>query len=789
MNVRPNSGTWLVAAQELCGPRVLKLTHIQRAPQPQLTQALEHIGDNQPNILLPESHGIAHSYYYELLEYFPRGSLAQQRESLTDTALTALVKQITSVLQTLHRRSIETRGAAVIHSDIKPSNILVASNTRTNTQFLLTDFHSAVFAEQQGVGVTQYTPKYAAPEVLRTKMVYPASDYWSLGMVIMELYLGAHPLSNLDQSQASSLITRGWDPPFDKITDCRWRALCAGLLQERLEQRWDSADIREWLAGSPSRISRGLELIGDIASDQPFHINGTPIFTADGLARAMLQDWNTELIHDKTLAHWVTESLQRPDIAALLHRVQTTNTSDDLRLLHFCHSIIYSPPSPNSKRTNQQLPAVWRGIEINERNIAAAAHAARHGDHEQLDWLRSLLEGDGFDFHAQQGYQAIGELGQRLTEGYNRYQQAWSHLISHGAPAATRPSETEGLLETVELLCNPTMRTQLRQEAGEFFSHANLLVREPWFLHLGTDLSALNDAELLILRRLERISLITEINIGSLDELGQIDPARLRNSTIHLRSQAALLEKLAIPPSEPIMELLPGDTFNTQPPSSLLERIRYWWASPWSSHPNWSDNQDEDENAPEEIELRVQIVRMLPVHQNIPIQPSFEAYLLRISWNASREWRLRLRITHPARIVQRIRMTTPLLPESGAMTLAVTSDTQIRLIARSGWFRRTATQPITIWFNPNPVFTPAATHTIHYEHHFSRITDPITTAETKIRKFDSTMHHRQRSLLKGNTHQRPTNLRAAPTSALMTPEHTKRKFKHLMQSLLNLYPE
>lgn len=144
----------------------------------------------------------------------------------------ALFLQVLEAVEFAHSKG-------VLHRDIKPSNVLVTEEG----QVRLLDFGVARLLERGDTQLTQVygralTPEYASPEQLNDGDPGPASDVYSLGVLLYELLAGTLPR----KADAASPLQ---DPPAP--------AKPSTLIDPQ------SAQVR---AGTPERISRLLK--GDL---------------------------------------------------------------------------------------------------------------------------------------------------------------------------------------------------------------------------------------------------------------------------------------------------------------------------------------------------------------------------------------------------------------------------------------------------------------------------------------------------------------------------------------------
>jgi serine/threonine protein kinase len=195
---------------------------------------------NHPSIVTVHEYFEEGGSPYIAMEYLKRGSL---RPFVGRLSVAAIIGVLESVLAGLHHG--ERLG--IVHRDLKPENLLVADDGRVK----VADFRvaRAVSHTTPGAVVTAAgtigTPAYMAPEQALGGELTPASDLYSLGIVVWELLAGRVPFDPSDNPVA--LLYRQVHqavPPIRTVAreiDDRLAGWLGQMLDKQPERRFPSA--------------------------------------------------------------------------------------------------------------------------------------------------------------------------------------------------------------------------------------------------------------------------------------------------------------------------------------------------------------------------------------------------------------------------------------------------------------------------------------------------------------------------------------------------------------------
>jgi len=147
-----------------------------------------------PNIIPVYDSGEDQGFLFFVMHWVRGMSLYELglKRRFSPVAAYQILNPIASALDYAHDRG-------VIHRDIKPGNIMIEitnDGTNTQNQVFLMDFGLSKVMTWTGItrtGMSVGTPQYMSPEQVLDETLTPASDVYSLAIVVYEMLLGRLP--------------------------------------------------------------------------------------------------------------------------------------------------------------------------------------------------------------------------------------------------------------------------------------------------------------------------------------------------------------------------------------------------------------------------------------------------------------------------------------------------------------------------------------------------------------------------------------------------------------------
>jgi len=213
-----------------------------------------------PNIIPIYDAGADGDAYYIASAFIEGRTLADAlEERRADFRRAAeIVRPLAEALDYAHRNG-------VVHRDVKPSNVMLDARGEP----LLMDFGLARLESSQEKltqdGAVMGTPAYMAPEQADGSLgeVGPASDQYSLGVVLYELLCGEPPFSGPPAVLLFNVVHQ--KPASPRSIDARiprdLETICLRAMAKRPADRYTSCaelaeDLRRWLSDEPIRARR-----------------------------------------------------------------------------------------------------------------------------------------------------------------------------------------------------------------------------------------------------------------------------------------------------------------------------------------------------------------------------------------------------------------------------------------------------------------------------------------------------------------------------------------------------
>ncbi len=221
-------------------------------------QAAAHL--DHPNIVPVHDAGEQDGLAYFCMRLVEGETLAAvlSRGPLKQRDAAALLAAIARAVHYAHERGI-------LHRDLKPSNILMDEQGRP----LVTDFGLAKRIGGEGLtqsGAIVGTPAYMAPEMVtnRRGQPSPASDVYSLGVILYEMLTGRPPFQAATPVDAMLLVL-DQEPVrpglLNPNVDVDLELICLKCIQKEADLRYESAaalaaDLEAVLRSEPPSIRR-----------------------------------------------------------------------------------------------------------------------------------------------------------------------------------------------------------------------------------------------------------------------------------------------------------------------------------------------------------------------------------------------------------------------------------------------------------------------------------------------------------------------------------------------------
>ena len=145
--------------------------------------------------------------------------------SLTPRQIAQIGYDMAEALEYVH-------GRGVLHRDIKPSNILLSrlGGREARTRAKLTDFGAALRTTEPGTvpeAVALGTAAYLSPEQVELQLLTPATDIYSLGLVLLECFTGERAYPGDPEPAALARLTA--DPAMPAGLAQEWRELLLAM--------------------------------------------------------------------------------------------------------------------------------------------------------------------------------------------------------------------------------------------------------------------------------------------------------------------------------------------------------------------------------------------------------------------------------------------------------------------------------------------------------------------------------------------------------------------------------
>lgn len=169
----------------------------------------------------------------------PLTELLRRDGALDPHRAVSIVAQVAEAAHAAHR-------AGVVHRDLTPRNLLVAEDGPVKvTDFGIARFDSAAPLTKAGHVIG--TPAYLSPEQVRGMTASPASDVYTLGVVLYECLTGRRPFDGSNPIEVARAHLDKVPPPLPTAIPGPLRAVVIAALAKEPDNRPTAADLAQRL--------------------------------------------------------------------------------------------------------------------------------------------------------------------------------------------------------------------------------------------------------------------------------------------------------------------------------------------------------------------------------------------------------------------------------------------------------------------------------------------------------------------------------------------------------------
>jgi serine/threonine protein kinase len=221
------------------------------------THKLFRLTDSKSHHVIRPKNATSFNFVLDYLECGSLNDVIVSCVSLSDSQKKLYLFESAIALWSLH-------SVGIVYCNLSPEHILI----RNNGHIQLIDFSKARDSSDRTVSwESDDLCSYSAPELILNRDVTYAVDWWALGVIAYQLFVGRLPFRGADQRIMSDMIVNG-SPKIPGHISHKTHKFISGLLKKRPEERLGSGDLDEILkceffAGFDMSKAMNLEYVPD----------------------------------------------------------------------------------------------------------------------------------------------------------------------------------------------------------------------------------------------------------------------------------------------------------------------------------------------------------------------------------------------------------------------------------------------------------------------------------------------------------------------------------------------